>query len=297
VRARWWIVAAALVCGACSQPEPAPTTSALPEQVRPARVEPIAESLRTGLEVVWWIADDADGSVARAMAGVAGDDSTLPESVRAAWEADGLRLVAIDEEDLLPLLEQAPPILTLQRQWIGRSTGWAELFQGLSTPRGRITLVNGIRESLPAHRLRLLARAWPAPSFDGPVMRLDIVPQLRERVPQRYTLDLQEPTLPQPETEGRIFDHLAAELALDPQRLYVLTCETPGVRWILDDLPEPQAETDVSDDGARYGPRVDRVRTLGETMLSTTSAKPLPTPVRAIVVLIPRGPDRVTVLP
>lgn len=258
----------------------------------PEVAAPIVAGADNGLEVQWWIVAD-DGEVfERLFAPLAGGASPLEARAGARWRANGLRLLATTV-DALPGLESGAPLLgRVNRNWLGQVPRWTVAVQGDAWPAARSLLIDGELVRLPAGRLRLLTRAWTAPTEQGPRLRVDLavqhVPAGAERT-DRGAFDAA--ALRPVEDDGLVFETLTAGLELRDGQVCVIVAEAPDVDWRSGGSGSAPAEegSAESEAGPRgVGPEAPTTPTLGQAMLAMTPIEPTPRRARAVVILTAR---------
>ena len=278
---------AALLAGACAAPpDPAPP----PAPAAQEEIQPVAPGLTSGLEIVWWPADDTGGRVGALLAAFADEAADpLDAGARADWEAAGLRLTPVPASRFVELLGAVTPLVAMDRQWLGRTRSWTQLAG--------------------AGRLRLIGRSWLAPTEAGPRVRVDLALQ-RRAAGRPGAFDVDAPAMPDLASEGPLLDGTIVSLALDETHVYVVTGERPGVLWAPADPaaapptaseaapePEPDAPGDDTDTPASDEPEpVPEPSTPGEALFALRSPS-LPPGAKAVLVLVARTPDRFTLTP
>ncbi|MCA9311475.1 MAG: hypothetical protein KDA21_09745, partial [Phycisphaerales bacterium] len=130
-----------------------------------AVVDPVVVEGVDGVEVMWWVAEDADGRVGEVMRELepAADFLSLEES--RAWRENGLRMMRLPAQQLADLMGAIPPRGQLNRQWIGWSPRWREFFRGRQIGGATPLLVGGGRVSLAEGPARIIGRAWRGPGL------------------------------------------------------------------------------------------------------------------------------------
>lgn len=312
------LVAAVGVLAGCASAPPEPTEPAprvrRDQPVEPAfnqlaspLYEPIVSGRVSGLEVHWWMGDDTDGAVGKALARYARDEPAEQPTLR-RWRAEGLRFVRVPEEELRSLQEDAPPITQWRRTWFGVAPRWTEVFRGRRAGGDVPLIIDGRQRELERGVLRFLARCWPAPAPGGGVhLRLELALQLHRVGPATPDQVFSGPRRTSPEEEGRIFHELTLETTLREGEMLAITAEHPGVEWgepreqardegPLDErlAPEP---TPVARPDQAPGPAGRRAMTLGEAMLSATREQTKIAPGRVVILLVPRTEEEYNLLP
>lgn len=252
----------------------------------PAR--PAIMGASNGLEMRVWVTQDQDDLLAGAIERYEALPTPMPDSVRSAWRASGLRVIAVPTRELTKLREQIRVIGPEQRDWFGQSPDWSEAIRGREVRAGTpIELADGVMKS-PAGRLRVLMRCWTAPgeAVTDPAMHLELAVQLerRDAVGSPFSLPAMESEL----EAGVIFPRLRAMMRVPADIALVIVPmpehpETADAGVSADDQAEPAPE----------GPPIPLTPTLGEAMLTSAVAGAIePVRRRAVIVLLPRLPDR-----
>lgn len=271
-----------------------PTEVAEAEAWRPAVV-----GARDGLEARWWVVDDADQALARTLAKYAERPAPIGELRAEDWRRAGLRIVGVTPEEAEALRVELPTIGADVRQWFGELRSWTEVVKGGRAGAGSAVRLHDGDLSLPAGRLRLLARCYRLPSVDErglPRMRLELTPQLeRER---GLAADLRR-VLGEAvglRSSGPVFETLAVSWVVEPGMVYLVLPESPEADWVtIAAAPRPETDADLAeaelaraDRGpAGVGPSAPTLPTLGEAMLGSPDRLPGLSGPRAILVLTP----------
>lgn len=300
-------VAAAAVIASCSGSQRSGSPGAGQVGVQDPVAQPLAVSpedfplvsrAADGLEVQWWIADDTGGAVGTALVDLADGPAPLEPELARAWIANGFRMTRVSLAKLGELQRRLPPAFALDRTWHGWATTWTPVFTGKRVERrtlggsagerGGTVLMDDTPVMLEPGVLRIIARSWGAPSPSGArLLRLELVPQLQtsQRDEALASLNLKGVGPKGVQEEGRLFERLALDTALEPGWVYVVAPETPGVEWKGTSDRRPPVEADPT-----AGPKVDPLPTLGEAMMSVRpgEAGGLRRPLKAVLVLVPR---------
>lgn len=236
-----------------------------------------------GLEVRGWVVDDRDHRLARAFADLERADA-LGESGDALWHSCGVRVLDVPT-DGLPGFYASLATGPERRLWLGQAARWTEAYgaaeqrtrTGLAMPEGELELQPGT--------LRLLVRCWVERRIEGApgagrermALRVDLLPQNRERQGNALTLDPIDPT--QPLDVGLVFERLRSGWSSDGSRALVLVPAEPDEDWQhLARLVGP-----IADEPRIFGPTGPKLPTLGEALLGTGREG-----FRVVLVLIPR---------
>ena len=244
-----------------------------------------------GLEVVWWVAEDSDGRVAETLSTYEPADDVLDPTTREIWRENGFRMVRLPATEFSRLVVDLPPQTQLNRQWIGWSPRWTDMFRGRVAGGDEPLLLNGTRLNLPKGVARMICRIWRSPgSADGTglpwmgVMRMEMAMQLYDEPQVDAASFFMEPRMEPEENRGFIVTDLSASGLLSPGYMYVITGEKPLVEWWSDGEPPVTDSAGLS----RPGPPAAPLRTLGEAMLTGRADETGRFPVRVLVVLSPR---------
>ncbi len=299
----------AVVLTGCAGPAPRPALAATPAP--------------SGLEVEWWVVDDAqawhNGKDTSSQVFRAYSARTTPfrEETLALWQRNGVRIVSVPLRDLPASRSRLHTFGPVREQHFGQLTRWTAISRG--TPWGgtaTMMLDNGAL-ALKSGAMRLLVRCWAAPGlaseFGLAGLRLEMVPQHEESHPDlsgelRASLGLDAAT-PR-EERGMMFTRLTASGVAREGDAVVLIPESPDADW------RPSAR-DTKVPGVRVGAPIANSGTIGEAMLADGPIEPTPghglepspesgvstdpagvrTARKVIVVLIPRPPERANLMP
>lgn len=273
-------------------------------------VSPAVRGSENGLEVLWLVAHDEDNAVAQALAPYLAQPVPLAEDARARWADNGLRIVRLPVDDLATLEKTLRLIGIINRQWMGWALEWREAFRGRTIEPDAPLAIGGVRRAMPGGALRFVARCWTAPTEAGPVIRVELTPQLFERRETRSRAEElaaiaagQAPVGFDALSEGRVFESLAIDAPLTPGYAYVIVGEAPGVDWGAP--PKATEAPRIDDSGFMVEPRAAGPSaafvagppaltppTIGEAMLNVRALGPEDRPARALVILLPRTPAR-----
>jgi hypothetical protein len=205
----------------------------------------------------------------------------IPDDLRRAWAASGLRVYAVPRADLDAIELKVRLVAPVQRQWLGEVPAWTNLADGPWSNAAMALYVAGDTVRMEAGRLRLLGRAWSAPiaTPEGPApsLRVELVPQHepaqtdQERL--MVTAGLSKPS----EDRGVRFERLATGFSLtSDDALIVVPTARPG--------PEEPVQ-----------PFRVRPRSLGEAMLAREGTETTAR-ARAVIVLLPHIAERFELL-
>ena len=240
---------------------------------------PAVELGGLGLEVRGWVVDDRDQRLARRLAAFEASDALSAEA-DAAWQACGLRVVQVPMDQLTPLadsLVSGPE----SRVWLGQTPQWTEAYataesesrRAVRMPEGDLVLAPGA--------IRLLVRAW----FERAIvdaqerrhLRVDLVPQNRERTFNSLTLEPIDPT--RPLDVGLVIDRLASVWRSDGSTALLLIPADPAEDW---SAIAAQVGPPVNEPGV-FGPPMRTAPTLGQALFGTPRDG-----FEIVLVLIPR---------
>lgn len=137
-------------------------------------------------------------------------------------------------------------------------------------------------------------------------MRVEIAFQVETGPRGAIDLPFETPAIPAEEQRGEIIRELTLVMAAENDFAYIITCEDPAVAWNVRDADGAGDETGFSpspnqeEADRRREASTDRraiPETLGEAMLASATDDRTTVRQKAIIVLIPRLPDRITLLP
>lgn len=239
-----------------------------------------------GLEVRWWVISDRRGDLARVLAPYADRPTPADNETLARWERSGLRLVAVPLSDLTAVRDALPKVGATNSQWLGEKASWIDALGGPTLERPWTVVLDDSPTKLPAGQIRLLLRAWIVPEFNdertNAALHIELMPQHRVKVDEAQFDDQLLPVADRFQT--RDIDSLRLIMDVGPRDALLVVPERPGLRW--SDAPEisPDADSPV-------GP-TPTYPTLGAAMLTSSPAGLGRSVNKAIIVLIPRIPDR-----
>jgi hypothetical protein len=209
------------------------------------------------------------------------------------WRAHGLRIVCVPVEDLDRVQRALRLTGPVHKQWFGHLPEWTDVVRGPESASPRVIMVGERAEELRPGRLRLMARCWvyPVASAAGAPaagLRMELVPQFEAAASERSRLQL----MARDHDERVDFPTLLAgvsieKLADEPDAILIVP-DAPAADWTKQD----QEPTET-------GPEMDLPPTLGEAMLAALPArteKGATSRSRAVIILIPRLPDRFELL-
>lgn len=246
-----------------------------------------------GLELRWWVVAEQGDAVARALAPYLAQPSPIDGDAVEAWREHGLRMVRVPLADI-PGLRRAMPVLgRVDRQWLGQIPRWTELLQGDRVSSDMGMLVGGARTAMPDGRMRLLARAWTTPTATGPRLRVDLTLQHAASAPGMGVNAFATMRRLAPEDSGSIFTELTINTALDPGYAYLIVPEDPSRAWTT---AGALSNRHWYDWGEIAGPPAPALPTPGEALLTSLSGRLGDEPLRAVVMLVPRTPERFSLL-
>lgn len=308
---------------------PAPAAPANPA----LEASPVVLGGDNGLEVQYWVAAGGPGEMWAAFAEFRSTPVPVDAGALQMLQENGLRVLAVPVDRLPEVQRRLAVIGAVQRQWLGQAPSWVDAAAGPLREGGQTIALHDGRLRLGPGRLRLLLRGWtlPAPAASeearGAALHLEMVPQHQESRPTTGGLgDALRPQPRAPEDEGVLFTRMALTARLKGDLALVLVPETPGVEWKEPPPPEPEPEpapapapaappigrvsrvdpaasapasppppapVHAADATAEVGPPGVALPSLGEAMLmSRTESRT----VRAVVVLVPRVPQRFDLL-
>lgn len=140
--------------------------------------------------------------------------------------AEGFRVAAVPIDQLEALLASLPPDSSITTMTLGQAPDWREIAEGSRLNQPAVYLVSSRAVTLPSGRLRLIIRGYRLYSLDGPVLHLELVPQLHQPRPDPFRPD------PIAENEqGRFFLSAALSLDLDGTMAIIVAGESPNADW------------------------------------------------------------------
>jgi len=304
------LLALAPGCAPSPNPEPVATAPA------PAIANPFASVLaddQSGLEVQWWTITDQEDLLATALAPFADRPVPLPPDVEANWRRNGFRMVAVPADQLGALLSVLPIEDKVNRIWLGQAPRWTVAAPGAPWRGARSLLIDGETIELGAGQLRLLVRAWIAPTDGAPTMRTDVAVQYLNAGADTASPNFQRAELRRADTMGMIFRTLTAAMELDDDSVYCILSEDPGVDWgsagndqepeqgaeprLPVRAPSPFPELDEPEDPMALGPKPPGIPLLADALLSRVELLPTRRQARSIVILAPKVPETYRLAP
>lgn len=242
--------------------------------------QPAVRGGQNGLEVRVWVVEGQEHVLSWLVGEYGPRPTAMPDSVREAWRASGLRVAAIPVDALSAIRGSLRLVGPAQREWFGQSPGWTEIIRGRSIRAGTAIRIADGTLRVPEGRLRVLARAWtvPADADASPALHLELAAQLERAGAGRESF---MPALASELEAGVVFPRLTGRMQLDAGSALVL-------------IPYSDVAGDEDGDaGGGFGPPEPAVPTLGEAMLTSLEPNAIaPARRRAIAVLVPRLPER-----
>lgn len=292
------LLAAGLACGAmlggCAWWRQPDRVAMTPDQLDDDILTPAVLGGDDGLELRWWVVAEEQDEVARALAPYLAQPSAIDGPLATVWQEHGLRMVRVPLADI-PGLRRAMPVLgRVDRQWLGQIPRWTELLQGDLVDAATGLLVGDTRLAMPDGRMRLLARAWTAPTPAGPRLRVDMTLQHAPTSADALLETFGSARRLSAVQRGSVFRELTANMTLEPGYAYLIVPEDPARAWTT---AGAMSSRDWRGWGEIAGPPAPLLPTPGEALLTSLSSGLGDTPLRAIVMLVPRTPDRFSLLP
>lgn len=305
---------------AAISPERAISTEAPQRGTDPA---PVLTGVSEGVEVHWWLADDVGGGVGACLEPFIEPPWPPDPALRERWEKSGLRLVRLPRAKFAALQSKLPAVRPRYRQWVGWPSTWIEIFRGRRVGAAPLALA-GARFDPPAGISRMLMRCWPVPGTEGDAvtLQLELLFQVQTRGAEASRDPFERPRIDPPEREGENIPAIALRAAIEDGYVYVITAETPGVVWPKSSAPPQQR------DGAGFAPPIDDARetaqasepsdavgpplptalteeeqpaprhvSFGEAMMTSTGEKPDAPRHKVVLVVLPRAPEALRLLP
>ncbi|MFG0327632.1 MAG: hypothetical protein ACF8SC_10245 [Phycisphaerales bacterium JB037] len=313
------LAALALLLPSCA--DPAPPAPA------PAPTNPIEAVTRgPALDVRLLAVPDDPARIARALAPYDDPRQTMLAERAALWRDNGLRVLAVPESELDPLLAAMSPRAASESRQIRPAAVWTPAAEGPSLPTTLFQLDAGTLR-LPRGSVRLLARPWLDPVIETAAgaptrpaadlrLRIDLLLQHVADDPLDAQRRMLQPGRIGPLDDGQVFDRLRTELAIPRGMAIVLISERVETDWpalvaLSDDERNAQSEAEPADpspdqpdsdidssespatdkqappsDEPVFGPSQARVPTLGEALLGPTGYASRSS--RLVLVFVPR---------
>lgn len=197
-----------------------------------------------GVELHWWLTQDSDSVIARALAPYDETKAFLPEEVRERLRLSGVRVLAVPLSEIVVVHQVAPPTSAWSRRWLGQSPEWLQIMRSRRVAESTRSVVYGSEQRLPEGVLRLLGRAWIVPERvereEGPSieasMRIELVAQVQQRDPvtdrdNRFAIPREDSVTPALEGQGPLLEELLLGLTVPPGYAIVLTTAAPEADW------------------------------------------------------------------
>lgn len=274
-----------LLLGGCTVSTPDAVVEGHPDPLRAGLTEAAGAVLDrltnadTGLEVRTWIVPDDAERVARAFSRFQ-DGQPLDAPSAERFRRNGLRVVRVPLEDLLPCLEALGEASLDLTAWHGQVYAWRELHHRPLRAGGHALAVNGRVRRYEGGSLYLMLRCWQMQMEDAPFLNLELMPHYVAGGSGRSGRrgGSREP-----------LTTLAMRLKLDRGYAYILVAEDPQTEWAgiePQDASSARGEADAEPDSPRpaAGPAAMAPPTVGELLFMSTS----PRPSRGLMVFIPR---------
>ncbi|MBL8745802.1 MAG: hypothetical protein JNK58_05520 [Phycisphaerae bacterium] len=227
-----------LLLAACA----APST---PDEPRPVVTPLTAPEQREGLDVVWWVADDSEGSIARTLASFVEPPHPTDAALRERWHATGLRLIRIPLDRFPEVQRRLPPVAPRYRLPVGWTAEWTEVFRGRRLAAQSWTIA-GQPRALGSGVARFLARCWPTPPSPGGsvAFHFDLAFQVDHSVGNNTADPFSQPATIREEDRGEIVREITLSTTLEPGFAYIVTCDAPEAIW-KPSLVGPANETET----------------------------------------------------
>ena len=296
--ARCIVLAVLAAIAGCSRPAPQAPPA-------PDAVSPVVRGARAGLELhIWAIRDagpaaealGAPGALGKALGSWFEAPGAVSAGDRELWASNGLRLVSVPLSRVGEIQSALGSPGAIQRQWLGEHPEWMELVRGPQSPRQVVRLDSGLM-TLDVGRLRLLGRCWVSPrlprSGAEPLaeVRVDLAVQHQGPVRSRSLRELVDRPQRTPiEEAGVVFSRFVLELGLGGDEALLIVPERPEADWSGGSASSADDPAPAPGGSGLAGPPAPRLPTLGEAMLWSDAGAARP--VRVIIALIPRLPDR-----
>jgi len=211
---------------------------------------------------------------ARALEPFADTAHALDPQAAELWRANGFRLALVPRERLADLRRALGVRQPLARSWLGNLLRWDHL---AVAPPGAPTILASDRgpARLGPGRMALLARAWEAPGYQRPVLRLELCPQF---LPASARAD---PDAARFTPTGASPDHLARGAVF---RRLLLTGSLPHDHALVIAPGPPQ------DDGHAIGPAAPGAIAIANALLRRRAADGTPAPIALVLVPVVGDP-------
>lgn len=252
-----------------------------------------------GLELQVWVVADAGHAVARGLRPYLDRAVPIDPAALERWRGSGLRVVAVPAGEIELLRAEWTLVAPLNVQWLGQMPEWSSLVVSPPLPEGAVVRLDTGSITLPAGRLRLLARCWTVPGASpGGRARLglELVPEFRDAAAPDHLGDIM-PLEGEESARGVMFMRLGVSALVPEGDAYLVVPETPETDWRrlaapdrAEAAPDPQADPirgDTSGDVFRPAP------SLGEVLLTGARGEDR---VVGVLVLVPRVPEDVRLL-
>ncbi len=268
------------------------------ERFAPAAAAPHDAAAR-GLEVRWWVIDDAADDLLRLARTHGGSLEFLSEQSRSALAAHGFRIIRIPAARFAALAENLDISNHVSSDWLAQAGRWTGVMPGPWLPAGAVVRLGGRDAYLPAGRFELALRTWIVPTGGEPCLQLDLLPRFEPARERTLASLAGEAGRRQPVLEA------LTRLRLERGYVYLLTADAPSASWQLRPLDEePSAAERISaanqSPGAAdlVGPLTPATPTVGELLLRPAQAAGTPgLGRRAVAVFLPYLPSDASLLP
>ncbi|MGI9012947.1 MAG: hypothetical protein ACR2GY_01715 [Phycisphaerales bacterium] len=253
----------------------------------------IATLKDNGLEARLWVVPDSSLIIGQALTELT-RPVDLPDGRDAALFENGFRLHEFDVDLLPDVLAALGGSVNSQEWWYGQVFDWRELWKRQLNMDSRGIAVDGRVRSFAGGGFLLLMRSWTIRTELGPRVQFELAPYYENR-PGAYRQSqntVERGVLIAEGPPGEAFPSVAFQMQLEPRRAYILTSESPAMRWApsgegLDDIAAQPPTAPRGSRGPDVGPRGAAPTTLGEYMLG---AETTGTTGRIVIVLIPHLP-------
>ncbi len=272
MNARAFVAVGLMVCAACA-PHRAPSPDDRPEfgAMTPVATHPPLDGVqRPGLLTMRWSVPEAGFELDRTLATFEPCPDLSPED-HARLARSGLIVVRIPEAELQHAVDVMGGSYSDVRTWHEQATSWRDCLR--QSTRARRVLVDGGIALLESSDIRLLLRGWAMPTHDGAVVTVEFTPAEPAPRSERMPLSLQ-PSLV--EDLGREFRSASASWTLRKGYIDLVTsCAPSGLTGV--------------------GPATELPLTIGEALfapdLDSDATRPVATPRRTLLLLVPSLPD------
>jgi hypothetical protein len=300
------LLTALLLSGCAATPDASRSSSAAPGAYQPLTTggagltpsEPADEPTGAlGLEVRWWVVDDAADELLGVVRGHGGRVDFLPAARQRELTRHGFRLLRLPVGRFAAFAEELTVSSRLSSDWLAQAGRWTGVMPGPWLPAGEVVQIEGRRVYLPTGRFELALRTWIVPTGGEPYLQLELLPRFEPSGERSLASLAGEAGRRRPVVEA------LTRLRLERGYVYLLTADSPGADWQTPASPDADADVEAaSGDGeeveALVGPITPTTPTVGELLLRPSQAAGTPgLGRRAVAVFLPYLPREASLLP